>query len=1118
MSDYSCTIDIGDGQGERDISAFLRTFSPTERLCSDSFGRAVSQCHFVFVGDPSLIALLAQATSYSVIRVSEDGEPLFTGRIPPAASFVSSGAAVSGQPDISDLELDATDLSNRLDRSITADDGIAWENHFVLDPDNPGLSIAHRLLDLCGISGAMLVVTEVERTVLRAFAVDSGTVGEALDQLLREYGLVLRQLPNGSFMIYRWLVEAPAPTITLDDATIMASLKAERVEREADAVELSWYALKDKADCLIFMADLPFGDDNRRSGYPIQAGLLWPEEANVDETWWDYQDTALSSMLSGSRVIKNTDFTQIVLTKNHSIDAQVDSGITVGLGPIFQNARARVAYLNSGAASANIYYCDIYADVVYRAAQNLVTKNTIAAPIKTATYEARYLHDAASATRFTCALADLVYSRASWRYTFPSEAKVELGTIAALHDPSSGLVTTIVIVERSFDPETQIYSYKALSVAPVVIDPTASYVAIPPAVPAGRNEDPSHRLDALPTYWDLQQGYSRGGGTTIPAVPALTAQSGFRAVTLVSDKQASLTNLAAYEWQVGPSAAGPWYSLRWDGYDYKGDEGSWTSSPGEVLVHPNIPLAGTAEAPLARILWYRARRLTKAAVRSVWSTPVQGVASQIQTGDIAANAVTANKLAAAVVEALSAVIQGDVVIDKDIGFLSGQTGEVDGNEQAYLNELELAFRRYWGGMWHTMASLSRRGLYAQQQYSDGPLVISNGTNATRRARGLDLGRAYPSAAARVYHFDGDVADQLGTAGWTITGSYGFDLEDVAILAMAPFTVDGASLLGDMRLTMSLGAELFGDWWTDLWFKIPASGDNFEILSIGNSVNCVKLRFQETSIAYIDPGASGELPYTDPGASGQRPYLTISADTNLSILAIINGTPTTVRRLIQRGEWVHVALGLVVGTNVLHVIIGTEDIQFSSFSVAGSDAMELTLNDDRMAGLKYDELLYDLTQPIVITTAIAETNEHIPWAANDYTQRTMVLEAYDPDAKLLQNLVRSGESADGYWVRLPDGTLLIDKVVSYTGAISTSAGVGYKTAAAAALGSWPAAAGLVSLKSCEISVYNATKPVAVESGAAVPAVVAPGSIYLWSPASQASDTYSIHIRATGRWRA
>ena len=621
----------------------------------------------------------------------------------------------------------------------------------------------------------------------------------------------------------------------------------------------------------------------------------------------------------------------------------------------------------------------------------------------------------------------------------------------------------------------------------------------------------------VPTYGELQGGYDAGGGTTIPATVDLSASGGYRSVTLVMDRQPELTNFQDYELQVAADMAGPWYSLRQDGLDWKGDLNAYTIAPVEMFAHVNIPLAGTADAPLARSLWYRARRVTKVMLRSSWSSAVQGVASPTQTGDLAAGSVTTNKLAAGILETLQAVIQGDVIIDKDIGFLSGQTGEVEGNEQAYLNETEVAFRRYWGGMWHTMVRLALEGLYAQQHYSDGPLVISNGTNATRRARGFDLGRPYPSANSRVYHFDGDVSDQLGTSGWTIQGSYAFDEDDLAILAMAPFTVDGAAIVGGMSLTMALGAELFGDWWIDLWFQVPAVGDNFDIVSIGNAANGVKLHYFETAIPYIDPGSTGQIPYTDPGDSGQLVYVVTEADTNLSIISSSSGVSRSQRRLISRAGWLHVGFGYVQAADILHVALGLEDIQFGTFNIGGSDALTVTLNEDKLAGMKFDEVLYDLTMPITVSTVLAQTNERIPWAANDYSQRTLVLEAYDPDVQLLQNLVRSADTADGYWTKYPDGTLEVDKIVSVTIAISTSAGVGYKTAAAVALGNWPAAAPFASLKSCEISVYHSTKLVAIASGAAVPTAASPGSVYLWSPASQASDTYSIHIQAKGRWK-
>jgi hypothetical protein len=994
MSMDTVTIDLVDGEGERDISNYLMSAIPTDRLCSESFKRAAQECSFLFIYSAELLALLAQMTSSSPIRLYRDGECIFTGRIPPTISLESNGAGLP-DPDVSPISIDAEDLSILLDREITADDEVAYRNYFVCDPANPGISITHRLLGLAGISGAVLDITEIERTTLLGFAKDSGTVGDALDELLYEYGMVLRQKPDGSFMVFRWLVETPEAPESFDESKIIAPLRAERIEREADAVEVAWNALKEKEDCLVYMADLPYGDDNQRSGYPIQPGLLWPEESNVEDTWFDYQDTALAKKVSTAGTLtKNTDFTQIVMTRNHYIDSKVDAGVLVSVGPFFQNMRGRVAYSNPTAGPLNIYYCDIYADAIYRAAENLVTKNIVEPPSKTLKVTALHLHDSVSATRFACALADLVYGNACWRYTFSSETKFALGAVGSLSDPYSGIATTAIIIERTLDPETDLYSYKAISVAPVIINPTATYVAIPPVSPTSKSESLNNRVDNLPTYAALQQGYNRSGGTTTPDVPSIIAQSGFRAVTLVSDKQAALTNLAAYEWQVAPSAAGPWYSLRWDGFDYKGSEGSWTSSPGEAFVHPNIPLAGTASDPLARVLWYRARRLTKAALRSEWSTPVQGVASQIQTGDIAANAVTANKLAAGIVETLQAVIEGDVIIDKDRGFLAGDSGEVDGNQQAHLTEEEVAFQRYYNGAWHTLVKLALEGLYAQQCYSDGPLIISNGTNATRRARGFDLGRPYPSNAARVYHLDGDIIDQLGVAGWTIDGNYSFDAADFAILAMAPFTVGGACMIGAMSLTMSLGAELFGDWWVDFWVKLPEVVDNFDIVSVGNSTDGVRLRFLESAIEYTDPGTSGETEYTDPAASGEKAYTSAKADTDLSIVVMRNGVPSSTRKLIGRSKWVHVALGYIAASNELHAVLGDENVNLGTLYTAGAPAMSLVFNGGKTSSMKFDEVFYDVTKPINVATSIAQSSARIPWAALDYTTRRMYIDPYD----------------------------------------------------------------------------------------------------------------------------
>ena len=494
MADYVAYFFFGASSEMGPIS--LRSATPDEYLCSETFQRVVSQWRISFATTPQYLAARVVATGDTIVRILKDNVLVFQGRVPPTDGWISNGIACDGSADLSDIELEVLDYSAWLDGDATANQSFAVEDFSVCDPSSPGTSLVHKLLALRGISGSLFVAVATETTLLHAFALEEGeNVADKLDSLLFQYGLVLRWVTD-HFETWRWLIETPIPTVDLDEDLVLTGLETQRVEREADGVEVKWYALKDKASCLLYMADLPFGDDNQRSGYPIQAGLLWPEEANpqagttdLPEVYWDYDDTALSSKASssGSRK-KNTDFTQLVLTKNHRVDAKFDSGIIEAFSPIFQNKRARLAYSNPTAASLDIYYCDIYADVIYRGAENSVCKNTIGSPKNTKPITAEFLHDIDSSTRLACALADQ-YGTACWRYTARSETRLELGTIVTLRDPYSGLTTIAVIRNRQHNAESEIYTYKLLSLGPVTIVPTASYQAILPE-PKTANEDP----------------------------------------------------------------------------------------------------------------------------------------------------------------------------------------------------------------------------------------------------------------------------------------------------------------------------------------------------------------------------------------------------------------------------------------------------------------------------------------------------------------------------------------------------------------------------------------------------------------------------------------------------
>ena len=69
--------------------------------------------------------------------------------------------------------------------------------------------------------------------------------------------------------------------------------------------------------------------------------------------------------------------------------------------------------------------------------------------------------------------------------------------------------------------------------------------------------------------------------------------------------------------------------------------------------------------------------------------------------------------------------------------------------------------------WKTIASSNVNGVMTKQVFSDDTLFISNQDMAQRRKEGYDIGNAYTSSAAKVYHFDTDIYDQNGVNDLTI---------------------------------------------------------------------------------------------------------------------------------------------------------------------------------------------------------------------------------------------------------------------------------------------------------------------------------------------------------------
>jgi hypothetical protein len=172
------------------------------------------------------------------------------------------------------------------------------------------------------------------------------------------------------------------------------------------------------------------------------------------------------------------------------------------------------------------------------------------------------------------------------------------------------------------------------------------------------NDDVSNR----PTYTEIVTGFSQAGVNIVPIKLSLSCAGGFRFISLSWGKQLTLSNLKEYEIQVSENAA-DWYAPRFDGADWKGGIDGVFATVSTMLVHPNIPPAGTGEEPEGRFLYYRVRQRTMLDDYSPWSEAAGARTKLADTGDYGVNSISANALRAGELFALFAKLAETLVID-----------------------------------------------------------------------------------------------------------------------------------------------------------------------------------------------------------------------------------------------------------------------------------------------------------------------------------------------------------------------------------------------------------------------------------------------------------------------
>ena len=471
-------FDFQDGAGWENVTAYI---SPEIRIrsraMSDSFKYAVNYTSFTIRYNAALFARLRAETEYVLVQIREDDDTtnLFTGEFLPAISTTYNGLLYT-----QNIELEVEDYTHRLDTNIAE---FVKEDYPILA--HTGNSLVHSLFTAAGVSTSLIstsvsISTNVEAVALQE---DSNAL-EFLSTIMYEYGWVPNWDENGLFKPIKWIQASGAtPVFTFNEDNISIEVEESTAQIDDEALKLYWYGLGERTNTIVYTEDTPYDEDGNFEGVAVLHDTFYPEEANViDDTtgtyqkvYQEYEDSGIKfyqsrygvaegyDQYSPSFAVEHSDFTKLLITKNHVLYTRKDDSLVVETEE-YNNSKARIRLANYTAGSLYLYYLHINADVTFTKSQSTVLVEYVTGTQKIQEYDTKFIYTQADADTLAKAMSNALWY-GKHTYSFPSDEYVAEGALVAIVT-NSGINTTGIVMEREYDAITEAYTYEVKQIIP----------------------------------------------------------------------------------------------------------------------------------------------------------------------------------------------------------------------------------------------------------------------------------------------------------------------------------------------------------------------------------------------------------------------------------------------------------------------------------------------------------------------------------------------------------------------------------------------------------------------------------------------------------------------------
>jgi hypothetical protein len=446
-----------------------------------------------------------------------------------------------------------------------------------------------------------------------------------------------------------------------------------------------------------------------------------------------------------------------------------------------------------------------------------------------------------------------------------------------------------------------------------------------------------------PTYREIVEGFEKSGTTLLPAPLTATAAGGLRFISVSWAKQGNLSGLKEYQVQVSEDAAA-WYAPRFDGQGpaeapWRGEENGFYATTATLVIHPNIPPAGTESDPRGRVLFYRVRQRTMLDAYSDWSDAAGAETKLTDTGDYGVNSISANALKTAELLAVFAKLTESLIGDPRYGISSENAEWADGDTRAVLNARQIAFQFFVDQVWTTMARLGLEGVEATQIYSPDKLFITNDDMLSRRSRGYDVGAPLLSDNSRVAHLDVNteispqgnntyILDQHGDNFLLVTGSGSLEGEaegiPLILKAIAPYSTETRALHGNFRLQGDFQPS--GAWTLDFWLFYYWN-ENQIVFRAGNGTENIQLAVRNKE-PYLNDEPAEECWLNDEPVDGV--WFNEIKEAGTRVTHLFQGVTDEIdleNSELESEKWYHI--GIIGGGSSLKLIINNRIISWAS---------------------------------------------------------------------------------------------------------------------------------------------------------------------------------------------